>query len=105
MEELVGVETGFVAVWVVAPFVQSRQSSFGAVHNHKIPITVDLEDLDVVWLWDVEDFDGLKLGEPVLLLIKPVDVGAAEELSDNYQDMVVNQDGLTSNNWFSCEEK
>lgn len=50
MEKLVGVETSFVAVWLVSPLVQSRQTCFGAVHNHKVPITVHLEDLNVIWL-------------------------------------------------------
>lgn len=105
VEELVRVETSFIAVWLVSPLVQSRQTRLGAVHNHKVPSTVHLEDLNVIWLRDVEDLDSLKLCELVLLIVKLVNMGAAEELRDNYQDVVVDQNRLASNNRLPCEDK
>lgn len=105
MEELVRVEASFIAVWLVSPLVQSRQTRLGAVHNHKVPPTVHLEDLNVIWLRDVEDLDSLKLCELVLLIVKLVNMGAAEELCDNYQDVVVDQNRLASNNRLPCKDK
>lgn len=50
VEKLVGEESSFIATWLVSPLVQSRQSCLGAVHNHKVPIAIHLEDLNVIWL-------------------------------------------------------
>lgn len=100
-----GVETGFVAVGLVDPLVQGRQSRLGAVHDHKVPVLIYSENLDVVRLRDVEDLDGLKFGELVLLRVKLVKVGATEELSDNYQDVVVDQDRLATSDRLAYENR
>lgn len=105
MEKLVGEETSFIAVRLVGPLVQSRQTCLGAVDNHKVPLTVHLKDFNVIWLRDVEDLNSLKLCELVLLIVKLVNMGATKELGDNYQDMVVDQNRLASNNRLPCEDK
>lgn len=50
VEILVGEETSFIALRLVSPFVQGGQTSLGAVHDHKVPVSVHVEDLNVVWL-------------------------------------------------------
>lgn len=105
MEKLVGVEARLIAVRLVRPLVERGQARFWTVHNQKIPITIHLENLHVVWLWDVQDLDGLKLGELVLFLVKLEDVGAAKELGDDDQHMVFDQKGFASNDGFSCEKE
>lgn len=92
VEKLVGEETRFVAFRLVGPLVQSGQAGLGAVHNHKEPVAVHLEDLNVIWLGDVEDFNSLELRELVLLIVKLINMGASKELGNNYQDVVIDQD-------------
>lgn len=50
VEILVGEETSLVAFRLVRPLVQSGQASLGAVHNHEVPVSVHMEDLNVIWL-------------------------------------------------------
>lgn len=102
VEVLVGEETSFVALRLVCPLVQSGQASLGAVHDHKVPVSVHVEDLNVVWLWDVDDLDRLELDEFVLLIVELVNMGASKELGDNDQDVVIDQDRPASNNRLPC---
>lgn len=99
VQRLVGVEALFV------PLVECGEAGLGAVSNHEKPIGADLEGLDVVGLGDLGHLDVLELAEAALVVVKLVDVRAAEELSHDDKHLVLYDHRRAPDNRLTCKKK
>lgn len=99
VQRLVGVEA------LVVPLVERGEAGFGTVGYHEEPIGADLEGLDVVGLGDLGHLDVLELAETTLVVVKLVDVRAAEELSHDDKHLVVYDHRCAADNRLTCGRK
>lgn len=99
VQRLVGVEA------LVVPLVERGEAGLGAVSNHEKPIGADLEGLDVVGLGDLGHLNVLELAEAALVVVKLVDVRAAEELSHDDKHLVLYDHRFAPDNRLTCERK
>lgn len=99
VQRLVGVET------LVVPLVERGEAGLGAVGNDEKPIGANLEGLNVVGLGDLGHLDVLELAEAALVVVKLVDVRAAEELSHDDKHLVLYDNRCATDNRLTCERK
>lgn len=99
VQRLVGVEPFAV------PFINCGQTRFRAVCNDKKHFVVDLKELDVVGLGNARDFYVLEFDKLGPALIVFVNVRATEELGHHHEDLVVDEDGLTTHDGLTCAPK
>lgn len=83
VERLVGVEA------IAVPFVDGGGAGLGTVRYDEEGLAVDAERLHIVWFTDFEDVDALQLDEFVGRGVALVDVWAAEQLSHNDEELLV----------------
>lgn len=89
VERLVRVEP------IAVPLIDGGGACFGAVGDDKKGFSIDTERLHVIWFADLEDVNALEFDEFVGRDVALVNVRATEELSHNYEELIVNHQWFT----------